>query len=477
MTRPARLLLPLLALAAPLRGQGVPPGLQPGRVIERLVSPTDTGESYAVYLPSAYRTDTRWPVLFLMDPRGRALIPMELARTAAERHGFIVLSSYNTLSDGPAEPNVRAMNAVLADLPKLFAADPRRLYLVGFSGTARMAWEFGFELRGTVAGLIGFGAGLPSKDALPARKPLDPTPFVYYGGAGTSDFNYDEMRVLEVRLDHYGMPHHFEYWDGPHGWPPQPVMTRAIDWMVLQAMKRGVVPRDTAEIDTAFSAALASARDLEGSGHAYEAWRAYRALVEDFTGLRNVEPEARKAEELGKSKAVRHTEDEVAKVEQRFWDYLRRLNRFLVEFRRRDPPEPLAQTLDALDVGRLRREAADTADPIAAGAAQRLLESVYVSASFYEPRDFLAQGRPRQALAMLDLAQALKPDRPNVCYQRARALAALGRGADAVDALRCLVRGAPITADGLAADSNLVAIRGNPAFTALLDSLRARATP
>ena len=38
-------------------------------------------------------------------PAGRALVPMQRFQPAAERLGYIVMSSYNTLSDGPAEPN------------------------------------------------------------------------------------------------------------------------------------------------------------------------------------------------------------------------------------------------------------------------------------------------------------------------------------------------------------------------------------
>ena len=48
-----------------------------------------------------------------MDPRGRALNPLQSLRGAAERLGYILISSYNTVSDGAIEPNEVAVAAFL----------------------------------------------------------------------------------------------------------------------------------------------------------------------------------------------------------------------------------------------------------------------------------------------------------------------------------------------------------------------------
>jgi hypothetical protein len=125
-----------------------------GEVVDSIVSISDPTQSYALYLPSAYDPGRTWPVMYLMDPRGRALIPMELFREVAERHGWILISSYNTMSDGPTEPNEVALDAMLGDTQQLLSANLNRLYLCGFSGTARMSWPFAVNLAGHVAGMI-----------------------------------------------------------------------------------------------------------------------------------------------------------------------------------------------------------------------------------------------------------------------------------------------------------------------------------
>src|SRR5881397_3328173 len=129
----------------------------PGRVQERVVSVTDTAQTFAVYLPPGYSSVRRWPVLFVLDPRGRALLALRLFQDVAARLGWVVLSSYNSLSDGPPEPNVNALNAMLASAWERLSVDSSRFYLAGFSGTARAALGFAVMLRGHVAGVIAVG--------------------------------------------------------------------------------------------------------------------------------------------------------------------------------------------------------------------------------------------------------------------------------------------------------------------------------
>src|SRR2546426_10166374 len=76
-----------------------------GEVVGRISCKTDPTQTYALYLPSTYTAEKQWPVLVLMDPRGRAMVPMELFRNAAEKRGYVLMSSYDTSSDGPWEPN------------------------------------------------------------------------------------------------------------------------------------------------------------------------------------------------------------------------------------------------------------------------------------------------------------------------------------------------------------------------------------
>src|SRR5256886_7573757 len=87
-----------LLWARPYAGQ-----VTPGRLEERVTSATDTSQTFALYLPPGYTTERRWPVLFVLDPRGRALLGLTLFQDAAARLGWVILSSYNRSEEHTSE--------------------------------------------------------------------------------------------------------------------------------------------------------------------------------------------------------------------------------------------------------------------------------------------------------------------------------------------------------------------------------------
>ncbi len=445
----------IFLLSLPLQAQEAKPEapvlstvpLVPGRLIERVTSSLDRAQHFAVYLPSSYRTDGKSPVLFLMDPRGRAMLPLKLAQDRAEKHGYIVISSYNTLSDGSNQPNIDAMAAMLTDVQRHFAADQTRIYLVGFSGTARIAWDFAFGLRGTVAGIIGFGAGVPPGFDFSPAGFSGPIPWVYYGGAGTSDFNYEELMSLDDELDSRKVDHRIQYYDGPHAWAPRQVMEDAIDWIELQAMKRGMTPRKQPWIDSLLTESLARARALDAAGEKYWAWRRYRGIAIDFEGVADVAPVAAQAVALEKSSEVKQGIKQQSEMISRNHDYLRKLSAFVKDYRTAKTPPSVEKSLKILRVSDLKKAKADTRDSSAALAASRLLSHVEAFSSFYEPRDYIDGGDPARALLMLDLAEAVRGPSRGICNTRAEALDLLKRSAEAAKARECDILAHPPNPD------------------------------
>src|SRR5436305_9915767 len=175
----ALLSLALALLAAP------PPAAPPadttprGKVIDKVVCAAKPGESYALYLPSGYIPSRAWPILYVLDPRSRGTLAAERFRAGAETYGYILASSNNSLSDGPVEPNVEAMRAMWTDTHGRFQIDDHRVYAAGFSGTVRSCCTLAPAVPGTIAGIIGAGAGSPFHD--PPRKG---DPFVFFGTLG-----------------------------------------------------------------------------------------------------------------------------------------------------------------------------------------------------------------------------------------------------------------------------------------------------
>jgi predicted esterase len=392
--------------------------IRPGVVTDTVHAASDTSQTYALYLPRAYDRSHHWPVLFLMDPRGRALVPMRLFRAAAERYGYIVMSSYQTQSDGAIEPNDRAVNALLSDAQSRFVVDARRFYFAGFSGTARLAWNYGYSIPQNVAGLIEVGAGLPNPQLLLQRSiAKETTPFAVFLSVGTTDFNYDEVRALDTKLEAFGIRHHLEFFDGPHSWPPESVCANAISWLQLQGMRDGRLPVNTAWIDSIYTATVAST-DSTARIDPYTAYLLYRQTAADFSGLRDTKTVVDAAAGLAASDAVKRAARRTSDLASESQTALEREDSFFSDFSAADKPPALDWLRSALKLEELANHARQSADPLGALAARRQLASIYVRASFYEPRRYLVQADTLKALTLYALAQAIQPDNTQLCAER-----------------------------------------------------------
>src|SRR4029078_12904397 len=71
-----------------------------GQLVEKIEALSDSSQSYALYLPSNYTPDRKWPILFAFDPGARGRVPVERFKEAAEKYGWIVLGSNNS-HNGP----------------------------------------------------------------------------------------------------------------------------------------------------------------------------------------------------------------------------------------------------------------------------------------------------------------------------------------------------------------------------------------
>ena len=444
-----------------------------GRIIRRITSRADTSQRYALYVPSSITRDKQWPVLFLLDPRGRALIPLQRFRAAAERLGYITISSYNTLSDGPGQPNYDALTAMLADVQTSLPVDPRRFYLAGFSGTTRFAWQVSTQIGRAIAGIVGTGASVPTGRAW-TRANIGKSSPVLFGTVGTLDPNYEELRDLDADLDAIGLPHHIERFDGGHQWPPEELATRALEWLDLQAMQRDLKPKHQEWIDSLYSAWLTQAERIESAGDVAAAARAYRLLRSDFRGLTSLAGVAAHLTVLQSDKRVRKSEAAEVAVAERDRAWASAMLSVITDIQREPAPPSFDDALKRLDLDRIRREAARTDDSTSAVAAKRAQERIFSFMSFYVPREQLDAKRWAHAALALRLARALKPNDGGACFSHARALAQLGDKRGALEALECAAASGQVSPAAVEGDALLAPLHGETRYDAVVRQLRER---
>lgn len=451
----------LLAVSALLAQSGAQ--LPSGTVIERVSCQRDATQTYALYLPRAYDPARRWPALLVFDPRGRAVTALELFREAAERHGWIVLSSHDTRSDGPPEPNRKALDAMWPEIHLRFATDPRRIYAAGFSGGAHLAWALGKQ-PGRLAGAICSGGRF-----IPELLP-DAPDYASFEAAGDTDFNYQGTREVDAALAARGAVHRLEIFAGQHQWMPAELAGEAVEWMELQAMRRGLRERSPQVVEAALAADVEAARRLEADGAVLAAVRRWQAIAHGFEGLADTTEALGAAARLAALPACT-----TARREEARWDTFEaqqdvRLGEAVGELRNPDRPVTSRRLMSLLDVRALQE--IERQGGVGGTTARRVLNRIYTQTAFYLPGELLAAAALPQAIAVLEVASEIRPDEPTVWYNLACARARAGKTGKALDALEAAVGRGFSDAKSMASDPDLASLRTNERFKAIVTRLQ-----
>lgn len=356
--------------------------LPPGTLSPKVVCRHDPTKSYALYLPSAYVPEKRWPILYLYEARARGAPYTERFRPAAEALGWIVATSNEVQSDGPLDPALKAAVAVLADTDARLSIDPKRRYAGGFSGGARLATILGAIVKGGLAGVVLSGAGFAEE-----YPPTKETPFAVAGLVGDFDYNFVEMRSLRRKLGKLGVANHLSIFSGRHEWAPADHATAALEFLELAAVRKSLAPRREELLDRLFAARLADAKKLDAAGDDLVSFRAHDALARDFDGLRDVAAIRARADSLAATKAVKRGLKEEESVDEKEGRLLAKLEAELRDAFARDPLPPAASIVRALGVPALGAQASSS-DFASRATARRVLTALQGKTGFYLPTEF-----------------------------------------------------------------------------------------
>ena len=454
----------LAAAPAPASEPSGEAGLPKGRLVEGVACAADPTQSYSLFLPDGYGPTRQWPVLVVLDPGGHSVRAAERFVEPARELGWIVVSSNDTRSDVGLEPNRRAVNALWPEIHERYAIDRRRIYLAGFSGTVGVALLLARE-TGAIAGVIAAGGRFIEEVYAGNRAPV-------FAAAGDADFNYQGMRAVHARMLEDGVPSRFEAFSGGHEWLPPAIARHAVEWMELQAMRRGLRARNDGLLDRMLAAELAAVAALESEGLTLEAMRRYRAMVADFEGLRDVTPARERSAALEADPEVTRAAALEVRWSEREQRERERVNSTLQRFLATEPASPPEVLAAELEVARLERQA--EGDEIEAACARRVLAHLVSNLAFYLPRELLAANRPGHAAAALGAACRIEPDNPVYWYNRACALSLAGRRSPALDALERAVEAGFADAGLMRSDPDLEAVRDSDRFRELLAAVEQR---
>lgn len=456
------MLIIVLCASISVAAEDIPPLNVPvGEMVQDISCASDPSQTYTLYLPEGFSTDRRWPVLLVFDPRGRSVVAAELFREAADTYGWILVSSDNTRSDGPWEPNEKAIAALWPEVHDRLPADFARVYAAGFSGGGAVAYVLSRSTN-EVAGILACGSRHFPDSLKHVGAPI-------FSTAGDTDFNYHEMHAVDAFLQKQGNPHRLVIFEGGHSWMPAEVALDAVEWFELLAMRSELRDRNPELVETLYEADLADAHALEADGRLIEAARRLNEMGRTYAGLRDTTDVRAAAWKIEESLEYRSQRKQLKRWDAFERQYLEEMNRQFAELRNAEIVPPVAQMARRFRIEELQRRALEPG--IEGVTARRARNSLVTGLGFYLPRDFIAAGQYDRLAASLELAVMVNESNPVAWYNLACARARLDRGEPAMEALATALDLGFNNAELLATDSDLDSLRKRDDFKAVLASL------
>lgn len=422
--------------------------LPKGEVLAQVACASDANQTYAIYVPRSFDPAKKFPVLFCFDPGARGRVPVDRFKEAAEMFGWIVAGSNNS-RNGPWDANATAIKAMVGDVTRHLPIDPKRVYVAGLSGGARVACQI--ALGGLAQGVIACSAGFPGSET--PRK----VGFAVFGTAGQTDFNHRELRRVERELEDRKAVHRVVIFDGGHEWLPPALALDALAWLELHAMRTGLRPADTAWIEKQFAVRMAAMP----AAPAVATWRALKGVVADFKGLAATESLDRRARELAGSREVRAALKAERSADAKEESQIEELLSAAYE----GTPSRVEKTIAELQA---QAKGADTAARV---VATRVIQAV-ASNCWEAAREAQRENDFERAAALLDMAVRLRPERTRVYLDLARARALLGDRKATLAALERAAAAGFRDAPAVEREKAFDRWRSDAAFKAVLEKLR-----
>ncbi len=460
---PALLLLMLVAPAVEASDEKLPRGV----LIEKIVCQSDATQSYALYLPSGYTPQKKWPVIYAFDPSAQGNTPVELLKEAAEKYGYIVAGSYNSQNGMQPVPLQTAIVTMINDTRQRLSIDELRIYTTGFSGGARVATRIASSCGGCVAGVIACGASFPT-DITPKADAR----FVYFATVGIDDYNFPELKRLDEKLSALNLPHRVATFAGRHEWASAKLLGEAVEWMELQAMRAGRRERDEALIESLWKKATERALADEASGKFYEAYVGYAALAADFKTLRDVAEQEKKSLALKESKEVKQAlkdEQEQLQKQQELTGQMLELGRKLLT-----EPSNRAGALKELRamIDNLRKQADAPVDSGERRIARRSLRQVLAQTYEAAVHNYRPQKQYDVAIVNLEVAAEVTNSSPFILYELARSYTLAGEKKKALETLKRAVEKGLKDYALIEQQKDFDLIRSENEFKAIIQSLK-----
>ncbi len=220
--------------------------LKKGIIIDSIQVSDSIPENFALYLPTNFEMNVKWPVVFVFDLDGKGKRTLRMLKNAAEQQGYIMAASNNINDSLSLSQNILISNRMFNKVFDLFPVHNNRVYTAGFSNGGRLASLIPSFVKG-IDGVISCGTAIPNTELLSAKNP-----FHFIGIVGKEDFNYIEMLEVEKTLNKIKFPNHLLVFSDEQPLAKQKYLQKAMEIFTIESMGNGNVRRNDSLIETSY---------------------------------------------------------------------------------------------------------------------------------------------------------------------------------------------------------------------------------
>jgi len=181
----------------------------------------ESTDAYEVRLPEGPQPDKGWPLLIAIDPHGSGKTAVDHLKDAVANYPAVLVASNRIQNNDPNY--IAELNALIIDIAQKYPVS-EQVYLVGFSGGARMALTY--ARSHPVAGVLAAGAFAGPEELQTIQCPV-------MGLIGMDDFNFSEAAAYLFHPEKLPSPIHIELTNASHEWPDADRLTKAWAWFRL----------------------------------------------------------------------------------------------------------------------------------------------------------------------------------------------------------------------------------------------------
>lgn len=199
--------------------------MKPGIInrIQQLSAQNETREVF-IFLPNKPYPVSEFPLIFITDPSGRVFEAMNQYLELADSLN-IILAGTKEVSNGPVPANLQALRKDLEVVVNTGIIDRSKVFLLGFSGTARISAAFAIRYPELITGVIASGAGFIPEDIAYSDRLRSYTVVI-----GRRDMNYSEVLGNKNTMDEKGINNSIVITEKGHEWPDAEDLKRALSY-------------------------------------------------------------------------------------------------------------------------------------------------------------------------------------------------------------------------------------------------------